>query len=65
MLADIPDQFDGTAFQLAAPDPNPNYGGVPRMGITNQVPHSDLHRSDDYNNLGSVACIFDNLIRRV
>ena len=23
VLADIPDQFDGTNFKLAAPDPNP------------------------------------------
>jgi hypothetical protein len=35
VLADIPDQFDGTSFKLAAPDPNPKYGGVLRMGITN------------------------------
>jgi hypothetical protein len=36
VLADIPDQFDGTSFKLAAPDPNPKYGGVLRMGITNR-----------------------------
>ncbi|MEJ0020380.1 MAG: ABC transporter substrate-binding protein [Acetobacteraceae bacterium] len=63
-LADIPDQFDGTAFKLAAPDPNPKYGGVLRMGITNRVPHFDLHQSGTYNNLGAMACMFDNLIRR-
>ena len=64
VLADIPDQFDGTKFQLAAPDPNPKYGGVLRMGITNRVPHFDLHQSGTYNNLGSMGCMFDNLIRR-
>ena len=48
VLADIPDQFDGTKFQLAAPDPNPKYGGVLRMGITNRVPHFDLHQSGTY-----------------
>jgi peptide/nickel transport system substrate-binding protein len=63
-LADIPDQFDGTSFKLAAPDPNPKYGGVLRMGITNRVPHFDLHQSGTYNNLGSMGCMFDNLIRR-
>ena len=64
VLADIPDQFDGTSFQLAAPDPNPKHGGVLRMGITNRVPHFDLHQSGTYNNLGSMGCMFDNLIRR-
>ncbi len=64
VLADIPDQFDGTTFKLAAPDPNPKYGGVLRMGITNRVPHFDLHQSGTYNNLGSMGCLFDNLIRR-
>ena len=64
VLADIPDQFDGTSFKLAAPDPNPKYGGVLRMGITNRVPHFDLHQSGTYNNLGSMGCMFDNLIRR-
>src|ERR1700759_788169 len=63
-LADIPDQFDGRSFKLAAPDPNPKYGGVLRMGITNRVPHFDLHQSGTYNNLGSMGCLFDNLIRR-
>jgi peptide/nickel transport system substrate-binding protein len=64
VLADIPDQFDGTSFKLAAPDPSPKYGGVLRMGITNRVPHFDLHQSGTYNNLGSMGCMFDNLIRR-
>src|SRR5690348_8420217 len=57
VLADIPDQFDGTNFKLAAPDPNPKYGGVLRMGITGRVPHFDLHQSGTYNNLGSMACM--------
>jgi ABC-type transport system substrate-binding protein len=61
--ADIPDHYDGTQFKLAAPEPNPKYGGVLRMGITNRVPHFDLHQSGTYNNLGSMGCLFDNLIR--
>src|SRR3984957_3955627 len=64
VLADIPDQFDGTNFKLAAPDPDPKYGGVLRMGITGRVPQFDLHQSGTNNNLGSMACMFDNLIRR-
>jgi hypothetical protein len=64
VLGDIPDQFDGTSFKLAAPDPDPKYGGVLRMGIANRVPHFDLHQSGTTNNLGSMACMFDNLIRR-
>jgi hypothetical protein len=31
--ADIPYQFDGSKFQLAAPEPNPKHGGVARLGI--------------------------------
>ncbi len=33
--ADIPTQFDGSQFQIAAPEPNPKHGGVLRMGILN------------------------------
>src|SRR6476659_5464514 len=64
LAADVPSEFDGSKFQLAAPEPNPKYGGVLRMGITNRPPHFDLHQSGTYNNLGSMACMFDNLIRR-
>ena len=31
--AEIPDEFDGSKFQLAAPEPNPKHGGVLRYGI--------------------------------
>jgi hypothetical protein len=31
--AEIPLEFDGSKFQLAAPEPNPKHGGVVRMGI--------------------------------
>ena len=30
--ADVPDQFDGSKFQLKAPEPNPKSGGVLRYG---------------------------------
>src|ERR1700687_4621016 len=62
--ADIPYEFDGSKFQLAAPEPNPKRGGVLRYGITMRPPHFDVHQSGTINNLGSQGCMFDNLIRR-
>ncbi len=62
--ADVPYQFDGSKFQLAAPEPNPKSGGVLRYGITMRPPHFDIHQSGTINNLGSQGCMFDNLIRR-
>jgi ABC-type transport system substrate-binding protein len=64
LAADVPLEFDGSKFQLAAPEPNPKYGGVLRIGITNRPPHFDLHQSGTFNNLGAMAPMFDNLIRR-
>src|SRR5215213_2630840 len=64
IVAAVPRQFDGANFQLKAPEPNPKYGGVLRVGITNRPPHFDLHQSGTFNNLGAMACMFDNLIRR-
>jgi ABC-type transport system substrate-binding protein len=63
-LAAIPDQFDGSKFQLAASEPNPKRGGVLRYGITMRPPHFDVHQSGTINNLGAQGCMFDNLIRR-
>src|SRR5258708_7949607 len=63
-MAAVPDTFDGTKFQLKAAEPNPKYGGVLRVGLTNRPPHFDLHQSGTFNNLGAMACMFDNLIRR-
>jgi ABC-type transport system substrate-binding protein len=64
VLAAIPDEFDGSKFQLKAPEPNPKRGGVLRYGITCRPPHFDVHQSGTINNLGSQGCMFDNLIRR-
>src|SRR5213082_3767021 len=64
LAADIPLEFDGSKFQLAAPEPNPKRGGVLRYGITMRPPHFDVHQSGKINNLGSKGCMFDNLIRR-
>jgi ABC-type transport system substrate-binding protein len=62
--ADVPMEFDGSKFQLAAPEPNPKYGGVLKYGITSRPPHFDVHQSGTINNLGCQGCMFDNLIRR-
>ena len=62
--AEIPDQFDGSKFQLKAPEANPKSGGVLRYGITMRPPHFDIHQSGTINNLGSQGAMFDNLIRR-
>jgi len=63
LAAPVPDKFDGSGFKLAAPETNPKSGGVLRMGIPNRVPHFDLHQSGTFFNLGTMACMFDNLIR--
>ncbi|MGE5512242.1 MAG: ABC transporter substrate-binding protein [Bacteroidota bacterium] len=62
--AAVPLQFDGSKFQLAAPEPNPKSGGVLRYGITSRAPHFDVHQSGTINSLGSQGCMFDNLVRR-
>ena len=62
--ADIPYQFDGSKFQLTAPEPNPKHGGVARLGIPNRPPHFDIHQSGTFFNIGAQGCMFDNLIRR-
>src|SRR5579864_5077695 len=63
-MADIPLQFDGSKFKLAAPEPNPKSGGVLRYGITMRPPHFDVHQSGTINSLASQAVQFDNLVRR-
>jgi peptide/nickel transport system substrate-binding protein len=64
LAADIPNEFDGSKFQLAAPEPNPKHGGVLRMGIPLRPPHFDIHQSGTIFSLASQAVMFDNLIRR-
>src|SRR5579862_8016951 len=62
--AEIPLEYDGSKFQLAAPEPNPKRGGMLRYGITMRPPHFDIHQSGTINNLAAMAVMFDNLIRR-
>jgi ABC-type transport system substrate-binding protein len=64
LAAEIPDKYDGSKFRLKAPEPGAKPGGVLRMGIPNRPPHFDLHQSGTFFNLGAMACMFDNLIRR-
>ena len=60
----VPNEFDGSKFQLKAPEPNPKSGGVLNYAITSRPPHFDFHQSGTINSLGSQGCMFDNLIRR-
>src|SRR5258708_2099511 len=62
--AEIPLEYDGSKFQMAAPEPNPKRGGVLRYGILNRPPHFDMHQSGTVGNIGTQGCMFDNLIRR-
>src|SRR5690348_5074783 len=61
--ADIPMQFDGSKFQIAAPEPNPKRGGVLRVGILNRPPHFDFQQSGTVGNIGTQGCMYDNLTR--
>jgi len=60
----VPNEFDGSKFQLKAPEPNPKSGGVLKYAITSRPPHFDMHQSGTINSLGSQGCMFDNLVRR-
>lgn len=61
--AAVPVEFDGSKFHLKAPEPNAKPGGVLRVGMPNRAPHFDLHQSGTIFNLGTMGCMFDNLIR--
>src|SRR5438105_12005991 len=61
--AEVPDQFDGSKFQLAAPEPNPKSGGVLRVGFLMRPPHFDIHQSGTFGTLGAMAPMLANLIR--
>jgi ABC-type transport system substrate-binding protein len=60
----VPNEYDGSKFQLKAPEPNAKPGGVLKYGITSRPPHFDFHQSGTINSLGSQGCMFDNLVRR-
>jgi peptide/nickel transport system substrate-binding protein len=60
----VANEYDGSKFQLKAPEPNPKSGGVLKYAITSRPPHFDMHQSGTINSLGSQGCMFDNLVRR-
>src|SRR3954454_12250130 len=60
----VPNEYDGSKFQLKEAEPNAKAGGVLRYGITSRPPHFDFHQSGTINSLGSQGCMFDNLVRR-
>jgi ABC-type transport system substrate-binding protein len=62
--AAIPRQFDGSKFQLRAPEPNPKHGGVLRYGVLSAPAHFDVHQSGTVSNMGTQGTMYDNLIRR-
>jgi peptide/nickel transport system substrate-binding protein len=64
LAADIPYEYDGSKFQIAAPEAAPKRGGVLRYGILNRPPHFDVHQSGTVGNIGTQGCMFDNLVRR-
>ncbi len=60
----VPNEFDGSKFQLKAAEPNAKAGGVLKYAITSRPPHFDFNQSGTINSLGSQGCMFDNLVRR-
>ena len=61
--AATPRQFDGSKFQLRAPEPNAKHGGVLRYGVLNAPAHFDVHQSGTVSNMGTQGTMYDNLIR--
>ncbi len=64
LAANIPYEFDGSKFQMAAPEASPKRGGTMRYGVLNRPPHFDVHQSGTVGNIGTQGCMFDNLVRR-
>src|ERR1700704_2680025 len=63
MAGPVPENFDGSAFKLKAPEPNAKSGGVLRHGMPLRAPHFDIHQAGTIFILGAAACMYDNLIR--
>ena len=60
----VPNEFDGSKFKLAAPEPNPKSGGTLRYGVLSAPAHFDVHQSGTVSNLAAQGPMYDNLIRR-
>ena len=63
LAAPVPEEFDGSAFKLKAPESTAKSGGVLRHGMPLRAPHFDIHQAGTIFILGAAACMFDNLIR--
>ena len=59
-----PNVFDGSKFQLKAPEANAKHGGVMRYGVLSAPAHFDVHQSGTVSNMGSQGCMYDTLLRR-
>src|SRR5437763_15977260 len=64
LAADVPFEFDGSKFQLAAPEPNPKRGGVLRHGTTMRPPQFDVPQSGTIKKPGSQGRNIHNLLLR-
>ena len=64
LAADVPSTFDGSNFQLRAPETTPKRGGVFRYGVLSAPAHFDVHQSGTAANMCTQGCMYDNLIRR-
>jgi peptide/nickel transport system substrate-binding protein len=64
LAQDVPNQFDGSNFQLKPTEPNAKHGGVLKAALFSRQPHFDIHQSGTFGNTSTMSCMFDNLIRR-
>src|SRR5215831_7532724 len=64
LAADVPSTFDGSNFQLRAPETTPKRGGVFRYGVLSAPAHFDVHQSGTAANMCTQGCMYDNLVRR-
>jgi peptide/nickel transport system substrate-binding protein len=61
LAVEVPSTFNGTGFQLRAPEPHARRGGVLRYGFITAPAHFDVHQQ------GATIvqlCMYDNLVRR-
>ncbi len=64
LAQNVPNQFDGSGFQLKPSEPNAKRGGVLKACLFSRQPHFDIHQSGTFGNTSTMSCMFDNLIRR-
>ena len=57
LAADVPSAFDGSSFQLRAPETTPKRGGVLRYGVLSAPAHFDVHQSGTAANMIAVGAV--------